>query len=163
MTKMNGINLEEMTEQNLTADDIFNENFHMKRKKIEYTSTIDEAKKSIMIELASDKFGNHNKYTEKKSPQNLKLKSKFDDEYDINKIVESNIIIDKSDVIRLELRHSVNGENYKNGEEVDDRRSIENDSNDFSIRNNDVRIDGEGNGNEDQENHVSGYHRNYTI
>lgn len=151
MTKMNGISLQEMTEQSLTAEDIFNENFQPKRKKIEYTSTIDEAKKSIMIELAADKFDN--KYNVKKSPQNLKPKMKFDDEYDINKIVESNIIIDKqSDTIRLELRHPGNGE-YKNGDVADEARSIENDSNDFSIRNNDIRIDGDGN--EEQEDHVS--------
>lgn len=123
MTK-NEINLPNMTEQNL-VEDIFN--FNPKRKKIDYN--IDTAKKSL-IELDETKFNNnHIKYTDKEEPQDLKTKP--EDEYDLGKIVESNIIIDKSDTIRLELRHPLNGE-YKRT--INDEGRLE-DSNGYSIKN----------------------------
>lgn len=105
MTKMNGINLPDMTEQNLTVDDIiFNENFISKRKKTQF----DDYEKIADI----DSNGN-NDNEEVKTPQNLKRKSKgYDSGYDIDKIVQSNIIIDKeSNKIRLELRHPTNESN----------------------------------------------------
>lgn len=124
MTK-NEINLPNMTEQNL-VEDIFN--FNPKRKKID--CNIDTAKRS-MTELDETKFGNNNhvKYIDKDEPQNLKRKP--EDEYDLGKIVESNMIIDKNDTIRLELRQPVNGE-YKRT--INDEGQLE-DSNDYVIKN----------------------------
>lgn len=125
MTK-NEINLPNMTEQNL-VEDIFN--FNPKRKKIDYN--IDSTKKSDMIE-DDPKFRNNNhiKYVDKEElPQNLKRKP--EDEYDLGKIVESNIIIDKNETIRLELRHPVNGE-YKRT--INDEGRLE-DSNDYAMKN----------------------------
>lgn len=123
MTK-NEINLPNMTEQNL-VEDIFN--FNPKRKKIDYN--IDSVKKTL-TELEESKFGNNNhvEYIDKEEPQNLKRKP--EEEYDLGKIVASNIIIDKSDTIRLELRHPVNGE-YKRT--INDEGRLE-DSNDYAMK-----------------------------
>ncbi|CAH2231889.1 jg11066 [Pararge aegeria aegeria] len=105
MTKINETNLLDMTEQeNLTVEDIFNENMITKIKKAHYTA-IDEAK------------------TTNKTPNNIKvidqtfLKRKTkplesNTNYDTEKLVQPNIniTIDKysDQTIRLELRHPDN-------------------------------------------------------
>lgn len=126
-----------MTEQ---IEDIFN-----------FKKKIDNHKKMSEIDDTTHKFNNnHIKYS-KEVPQNLKCR---DDEYDLGKIVESNIIIDKNDTIRLELRHP--GE-YKRIITEDGRME---ESSDYSLKNggddgkdlsNDVEYI---NGSEDQENEV---------
>lgn len=139
-------NMTKMNEQ--IVDDIFGD--FSQKKKIDYNIDFKN--------MNDDKFGNlenTNNNNVKEAPQNLKK-----DDYDINKIVESNIIIDKhsNDTIRLELRH-VNG--YKNGHD-DNRQSIE--TSDFSIKSGDDVIDTRdgkvaetefGNGEENRGNDVS--------
>lgn len=107
MTKINGIDLPDMTEQqNLTVDDIFNENFLNKRKK-DLTDYV--------IEKESDafKFGTNNNIEKTiETPRNLKRKAskEFDNESTIDKLTEVNIRIDKDSnkTVRLELRYPVN-------------------------------------------------------
>uniref|UniRef100_A0A2A4JTQ1 Uncharacterized protein n=1 Tax=Heliothis virescens TaxID=7102 RepID=A0A2A4JTQ1_HELVI len=141
MTKMNGINLPDMTDRDLTVEDIFNENFNLKRKKLPVD--YDEAKKSHITEDIT-KFGDNNNVIDKSElPQNLKRKSKaFADNYDIDKIVQSNMIIDKeSSKIRLEMRQIGSDLEYKaNGHmtEVGDVADTE-----YTMKNgNDIRMDG---------------------
>lgn len=113
MTKMNGINLPDMIgDQTLMVEDIFNENFTTKRKKLEDYS--DEMKKTADGNEFPD--NNNVKIIDKR---NLKRKVKnviVDDNY-IN--TELNISIDKDSnrTIRLELRHPGNDNSHENEEE----------------------------------------------
>ncbi|CAH0596957.1 unnamed protein product [Chrysodeixis includens] len=138
MTKMNGINLPDM------ADDIFNENIIKRKKTIDY-----EIDKKSNTDTDSLKYGNNNNIDKLESPQNLKRKSKFDN-YDIDKIVQSNMIIDKeSSKVRLEMRecgemdYKANGHvdevganneyDLKNGNGIMDEDKILNNNGDYSI------------------------------
>lgn len=145
MTKMNGINLPDMTERDLSVDDIFNENFNLKRKKIQID--FEDNKKATTED--SLKFGNNNNVLDKlESPQNLKRKPKsFADNYDIDKIVQSNMIIDKeSTKVRLEMRQCGNIEYKTNGHvgnELDEVGAVSTDGNDYTMKDgNDIRMDG---------------------
>ncbi|XP_075985656.1 transcription factor AP-2 isoform X1 [Anticarsia gemmatalis] len=103
MTKMNGINLPDMTDRDLSVDDIFNENISVKRKKIQID--YDTNKKSEDSEI---KFVNNNNVIDKmESPQNLKRKCKSYDNYDIDKIVQSNMIIGKEDKHMRQLDNDI--------------------------------------------------------
>lgn len=147
MTKMNGVNLPDMTDRDLTVDDIFNENFNLKRKKIH--TDYEDAKKHTE-ESESLKFGNNNNEIDKlDTPQNLKRKSKtFADNYDIDKIVQSNMIIEKeSSKVRLEMRQCGNDLEYKTngpiGNDMTDVGSVTTDGNDYTVKDgNDIRMDG---------------------
>lgn len=124
MTKMSGVNLPDMIDQqNLIVDDIFNENFNAKRKKVQLDAYSDVKK---TIDSESNFADNNNvKLIDKQIdlPQNLKRKIKnvaVDDNY-IN--TELNISIDKDSnrTIRLELRHpanDTNGHRTEQGTEV---------------------------------------------
>ncbi|XP_022818218.1 transcription factor AP-2-epsilon isoform X2 [Spodoptera litura] len=120
MTKMNGINLAEMTERDLTVEDIFNENFNLKRKKPQYD--YEDAKKSNLVEESDPlKYRNNNNVIDKdESPQKKRKSRSFGDNYDIDKIVESNMIIDKeSSKVRLEMRECGDSLEYKtNGHDI---------------------------------------------
>lgn len=149
MTKMNGTNLPDMTEQENLAE-IFNDSYN-KRKKMQ--NEFVDIKKT---ELAAMKFGNNNtiKVIDKQidSPQNLKRKSNKEDEnYSMHKNVhtELNITIDKDSnrTIRLELRHpSVVDDNLTAGfknQDQDHEESVmvENgDLNEYAMKPNDEMI-----------------------
>lgn len=149
MTKMNGINLPDMTDRDLSVDDIFNENFNLKRKKIQID--YEDTKKLKTIEDSDTlKFGNNNNVIDKiESPQNLKRKTKtFADNYDIDKIVQSNMIIDKeSSKLRLELRQCGNDLEYKtngpDGNDLNQVGAVSTDGNEYTMKDgNDIRMDG---------------------
>ncbi|KAH9644614.1 hypothetical protein HF086_007711 [Spodoptera exigua] len=110
---MNGINLAEMTERDLTVEDIFNENFNLKRKKPHYD--YEEDKKSNIEDTDPLKYRNNNNVIDKdESPQKKRKSRSFGDNYDIDKIVESNMIIDKeSSKVRLEMRECGDSLEYK--------------------------------------------------
>lgn len=102
------MDLPDMTEQqNLTVDDIFNENFLNKRKKDINDYVTDK-------ESDAFKFGSNNNIEKIiETPRNLKRKAskEFDNEnYTIDKLTEVNIRIDKDSnkTVRLELRYPAN-------------------------------------------------------
>ncbi|XP_026727706.1 uncharacterized protein LOC113493873 [Trichoplusia ni] len=124
MTKMNGINLPDM------ADDIFNENI-IKRKKTQIDYDLDKKSDGDTDTL---KYGNNNNIDKLESPQNLKRKSKFDN-YDIDKIVQSNMIIDKeSSKVRLEMR-DCSELDYKTNGHVEDLDEVGTEGNEYALKN----------------------------
>lgn len=149
MTKINETNLPGMTtQQNLTVDDIFNENLIIKSKQVNYTA-IEEAKST-----------NKSPITKVIVDQTLKRKPKFDHNtnYDTGKPMQPNINItidkDCNKTIRLELRHpdnqcvitdyKINEPLNENGEEL----TLENeDVNGYAMKTN-LSLDNEA-GNED--------------
>lgn len=145
MTKINGINLPDMTERELSVDDIFNENFNVKRKKthIDY----DANKKPDTSESESLKYVNNNNVIDKiDSPQNLKRKSKNFDNYDIDKIVQANMIIGKES--DKSMRHCNDDIDYKSNGHLDggDMNEVLNmeEGNEYSMKNGDeLRTDGD--------------------
>lgn len=97
MTKIDVTDPSKMTEQNLTVDDILNENLIIRKKKIDY---VDEETKI-----------NNRKID--KTNMNLKRKAKFDlnEDFSLDKVAHNiNISIDTetNKTIRLELRHPDN-------------------------------------------------------
>ncbi|PZC76518.1 hypothetical protein B5X24_HaOG204483 [Helicoverpa armigera] len=144
MTKMNGINLPDMTDRDLTVEDIFNENFNLKRKKLQVD--YEEPKKSHISDPT--KFvENNNVINKSEAPQNMKRKSKtFADNYDIDKIVQSNMIIDKeSSKLRLEMRQIGDLDYKTNGHVGNDITEVGSvvDGNEYAMKNgNDIRMDG---------------------
>lgn len=140
MTKMNGINLAEMTERDLTVEDIFNENFNLKRKKPHYD--YEEAKKANLVEETDPlKYRNNNNIIDKdETPQKKRRSRSFGDNYDIDKIVESNMIIDKeSSKVRLEMRECDSLEYKTNGHDI----GVAEDG-DYGLKDGtDIRIDNE--------------------
>ncbi|CAH0717879.1 unnamed protein product, partial [Brenthis ino] len=119
-------NLLEMTEQNLTDDDIFNENLIIKRKKVDYVED--------MLSIEQTKLNNHAKVNNKAIDLNLKRKVKNlepNENYAINKMVQPNINIsidkDSNRTIRLELRHPDNQciiTDYKINDESEETRNV---------------------------------------
>lgn len=99
-------NLLDMTEQNLTVDDIFNENL-IKRKKVDYIQDV--------LSIEPSKSNNSAKLIDKAIDLNLKRKIKSlepNENYVTDKIIQPNINIsidkDSNKTIRLELRHPDN-------------------------------------------------------
>ncbi|CAH2097745.1 unnamed protein product [Euphydryas editha] len=131
MTKIDVTDLSEMTEQNLTVDDILNENLIIRKKKIDYV--IDEAK-------------NENKKIDKTVNMNLKRKAKFDlnEDFSIEKLAHPNINIsidtETNKTIRLELRHPDNQcviTDYKITDADDVRLALETEElNGYSLKDN---------------------------
>ncbi|XP_047035601.1 transcription factor AP-2-epsilon [Helicoverpa zea] len=146
MTKMNGINLPDMTDRDLTVEDIFNENFNLKRKKLQID--YEEPKKSHISDDPTKFVENNNVIDKSEAPQNMKRKSKtFADNYDIDKIVQSTMLIDKeSSKLRLEVRQIGDLDYKTNGHVGNDITEVGSvvDSNEYTMKNgNDIRMDGD--------------------
>lgn len=170
MTKMNGIDLPNMADdRNLTVDDIFNENFNVKRNKSDLNKYITINNKESTVTSF-----NNNTIKKAETPQNLKRKSSksaTDSEnytiVDNNKPTEFNITIDKDSnkTIRLELRYpGDDGSTYKVGDDEavmmngNINEEIRMDSSDEKTNNDDNHGPEEVefiNGNDDPENGVS--------
>ncbi|CAB3249755.1 unnamed protein product [Arctia plantaginis] len=135
MTKMNGVNLPDMTNRDLIVDDIFSQNFNTKRKRVQIE--YDTNKKSNTSDSELIKFGNNNNVIDKiESPQNPKRKSKIFDNYDIDKIVQSNMIIGKES--DKTMRQCSNDINYKsNGHLNSDINDVlpMDDGNEYALKN----------------------------
>ncbi|XP_028032838.1 uncharacterized protein LOC114245033 [Bombyx mandarina] len=152
MTKMNRT---DMNEHGLSVDDIFSENYNVKRKRIQLESF--DGKQLTKIDSGIEK-------SDEPPREDLKAKTKsYDDtEYDIDKIVQANMIIDKesSKTIRLELRQPGDG-----GTSDIDVQAVENlDPNNYTVKTdsrlntgNEKNVDYNMNGCED-ENRVSIYY-----
>lgn len=122
-----------MAEQSLIVDDIFNDNFNLKRKKMQLDEYTDAKKPNVIDNPEAIKHSN---------TKELKRKSKsYDSDYDIDKIVQSNIIIDKeSNKITLELRQTA--DEYKINRLTQDDGRLENiDPNEYPMKDNDIQID----------------------
>ncbi|KAJ0171512.1 hypothetical protein K1T71_013062 [Dendrolimus kikuchii] len=135
MTRMNAITIPDITEQSLTVDDIFNDNYNLKRKKMQLEEYTGNAKKLTIDNSEVIKHNNN-------IPRDVKRKSKgYDNEYDIDKIVQSNIIIDKeSSKITLELRHA----NEYKIDRLSQDGTVENvDHNEYAVKENNMQIEGE--------------------
>ncbi|XP_037873984.1 transcription factor AP-2-epsilon isoform X1 [Bombyx mori] len=122
MTKMNRT---DMNEHGLSVDDIFSENYNAKRKRIQLESF--DGKHLTKIDSGIEK-------SDEPPREDLKAKTKsYDDtEYDIDKIVQANMIIDKesSKTIRLELRQPGDG-----GTSDIDVQAVENlDPNNYTVK-----------------------------
>lgn len=114
-----------MTEQNLTVDDIFNENL-VKRKKVDYIPDV--------LPIQPSKSNNNAKLIDKATDSNLKRKIKNlepNDNYISDKMIQPNINIsidkDSNKTIRLELRHPDSEciiTDYKMNDENDEARNV---------------------------------------
>lgn len=135
MTKINGVNLPDMTNRDLIIDDIFSQNFSTKRKRTQIEC--DTNKKLNTSDSEMIKFGNNNNVIDKiESPQNPKRKSKIFDNYDIDKIVQSNMIIGKES--DKTMRQCNNDINYKsNGHLNSDINDVlpMDDGNEYALKN----------------------------
>jgi hypothetical protein len=166
---MNGINLPDIIGQQSMPDDIFNENFDEKTKKMQLDQFAND---ELKVAQELDKFGNNN-HIKLDKPENLKKSYKNTDNEYITTELNINIEKNSNKTITLELRHLTNDislNNYKNAncdienanenaeigeynlKDGDDiRMGVEKSTNDDMGNQNGEYV----NGNESQENEVS--------